>query len=114
MSSPFKPAGDALTAVLTALMTDIYSRVGAVETRQTRLETQMTEAQDKINAAVAAINEAAGNVVTELAALKAAVAAGETPLDFTGLDAAVAGLNASTDTVESGETPVPPVEPPVV
>jgi hypothetical protein len=112
MTSPFKGAGDALVNVMTALMTDLYSRVGAVEVRHRELEIQMTSAQEKIDSAVTAIVEASGNVTTELAALKAAVAAGETPLDFTALDAAVAGLNASTDTVESGEA-VAPVDPPV-
>lgn len=73
----------------------------------------MTEAQsnqEHLNAAVASLTEAIGNVVTEVAALKAAAPEN---LDFSGLDGAVSGLQAATDTVESTEV-TPPVEPPVV
>jgi len=90
-------------------------RLVLLEHQVNKLEEMMTEAvsqQATLDAAVAAINEAVTNVVSEVAALKAA--APET-LDFSGLTAAVAGLQSATDAVESTETPAePPVEPPVV
>lgn len=80
-----------------------------------QLEAFMTEAlagQAKLDADVAALNEGVGNVVTEIAALKAGAPA---DLDFSGLDAAVSALQGATDTVESTEVAaeVPPVEEPV-
>lgn len=63
----------------------------------------MTEAQQKLDAAAGAILEAVGNVRTEIQTLKDSAAAGQTPLDFSGLDAAVGELNQSTEAVESGE-----------
>lgn len=83
-------------------------RFAILEFTVKQLEAAMTEAvsqQETLNAAVAAINEAVGNVVTEIAALKAA--APET-LDFSGLTSAVSGLQAATDAVESTETPPAP------
>lgn len=79
-----------------------------IERHLTRLESMMSDAQAHLDSVGAAITEAVGNVVTEIAALKDAVANG-TPLDFTALDASVQALDASTDVVESGETP--PVAP---
>lgn len=93
---------------MTLLDSALVVAVSQIQRDLNRLEDQVSENQDKIDATVAAINEAVGNVVAEVAALKDAVANG-TPLDFTGLDAAVQGLDASTDVVESTEVPAPPV-----
>lgn len=83
-------------ALIEALLTDLLIRTG-------RLETEMVSQQEKLDADVAALNEAIGNVVTEIAALKAQVEGSN--LDFTGLDGAVSALQAATEAVESTEVP---------
>ena len=91
-----------------------FHRSSSIEARLTRIEqimTQQTTDEQHLAADVAALSAA---VATEVAELKAAIAAGATPaaLDFTALDNLVASTQAGAAADAPPAPPAPPVAPP--
>ena len=88
--------------------------LAAIKTANLKLDVLMGQ-QDNLDIDVAAIGQAitdlTGSVTTEIAALKAAAAAGQ-PLDFGPLDEKAAALTAAVASVKASAAPPAPPAPP--